>query len=214
MQLFPKALNKLPLLGAVGGFFALTGAVLIPWYYFSPKNLQVGYAPKQPVAYSHRLHAGEMGIDCRYCHANVEKSAHAMVPNTQTCMGCHAVVKNDRVNPESAKIAPIKASWETGESVEWVKVHKLPDHTYFNHSAHLAVGVGCVSCHGRVDQMDVVRVDQPIAMQWCLECHRNPEPNLRPKDQVTNMAWTRDQAPPGWKAPEVHPPTNCSGCHR
>ena len=214
MQLFPKALNKLPLLGAVGGFFALTGAVIVPWYYFSPKNLQVGYEPKQPVPYSHRLHAGDMGIDCRYCHANVEKSAHAMVPNTQTCMGCHAVVKNEKVNPDSAKIAPIKASWETGEPVQWVKVHKLPDHTYFNHSAHLAVGVACVTCHGRVDQMDVVRVDQPIAMQWCLECHRNPEPNLRPKDQVTNMSWTRDQAPPGWKAPEVHPPTNCSGCHR
>ena len=209
MQIFPRALNKLPLYGAVGGLFALIGAIGVPWYYFSPKNLQVGYAPQQPVPYSHRLHAGQMGMDCRYCHAQVERSAHAMIPPTQTCMGCHNLVKTD-----SAMLAPVRESWETGTPVEWVKVHKLPEHTYFNHSVHLAVGVGCVTCHGRIDQMDVVRLDQPIAMQWCLECHRNPEPNLRPKDQVTNMSWTSDQAPQGWKPPEVHPPTNCSGCHR
>lgn len=209
MQIFPRALNKLPLLGAVGGLVTLVVSIAIPWYYFSPKNLQVGYEPKQPVPYSHRLHAGQMGIDCRYCHAQIERAAHAMIPPTQTCMGCHAVVKTD-----SAELAPIRESWETNTPVEWVKVHKLPEHAYFNHSVHLAVGVGCVTCHGRIDQMDVVRLDKPIAMQWCLECHRNAEPNLRPKDQITNMTWTPDQAPPGWKPPEVHPPTNCSGCHR
>lgn len=209
MQLFPKALNKLPLLSVVGSAFALIAAVLIPWYYFSPKNLQVGYAPVQPVPYSHKLHAGKLGLDCRYCHANVEEAAHAMVPNTQTCMGCHATIRTD-----SAKLAPVRKSWATGQPVAWVKVHKLPEHTYFDHSVHLAVGVGCATCHGRIDQMDVVRLDQPIAMQWCLQCHRNPEPNLRPTDQITNMAWTPDQAPPGWKAPAVNPPTHCSGCHR
>jgi hypothetical protein len=209
MQIFPRSLNKLPLVAGVGGIATVIGLTLVVWYYFSPKHLQVGYAPQQPVPYSHLLHAGKMGIDCRYCHANVEKAAHAMVPPTQTCMGCHAVVKT-----ESAKLAPVRESWETGEPIAWVKVHKLPDHTYFNHSVHVAVGVGCATCHGRIDQMEVVRLDQPIAMQWCLECHRNPTPSLRPKDQVTNMAWTPDMAPAGWKAPEVHPPTHSSGCHR
>src|ERR1700690_541490 len=126
MQIFPRAHNKLPLYGAVGGLIALSGAVAIPWYYFSPKNLQVGYEPKQPVPYSHRLHAGQMGMDCRYCHSQVERAAHAMVPPTQTCMGCHSLVKTD-----SAMLAPIRESWETGEPMEWVKVHKLPEHTYF-----------------------------------------------------------------------------------
>ncbi|MBP9113372.1 MAG: cytochrome c3 family protein [Polyangiaceae bacterium] len=209
MQLFPRSLNKLPLILGVIAPIALAGVTFVIWYYFSPKNLQVGYAPIQPVPYSHRLHAGVMGIDCRYCHANVEKAAHAMIPATQTCMGCHAVVKTD-----SNRLANIVASWNTGKPVEWVKVHKLPEHTYFDHSAHLAVGVGCSSCHGRVDKMEVVRVDQPIAMGWCLECHRNPGPNLRPKDQITNMDWKAEMNPPGFTPPDVHPPQHCSGCHR
>jgi len=208
MQLFPRSLNKLPMLAAaVGG---LIGPVVVAavWYYVTPKNFQVGYAPTQPVPYSHRLHAGQMGMDCRYCHANVEKAAKAMIPPTQTCMGCHAVVKTD-----SAKLAPVRASFQSGKPVEWIHIHKLPDHAYFDHSVHVGVGVGCVTCHGRVDQMEVVRSDAPINMGWCLDCHRNPTPNLRPTDQVTNMTWTPDMAK-NWAAPEVHPPQNCSGCHR
>lgn len=209
MQLFPRALNKLGLAVAVGANAALVVVVCLFWYYGSPKNLQVGYAPLQPVPYSHRLHAGDLGIDCRYCHANIERSAHAMIPATQTCMGCHSIVKTD-----SAKLEPIRESWKTGQPVEWTKVHKLPEHAYFNHSAHLAAGVGCATCHGRIDQMEVVRLDKPISMGWCLECHRDPTPNLRPKDQITNMNWTPDMAPAGWQPPKVNPPTNCSGCHR
>ena len=210
MQLFPRSLNKLPLLAAVGSVGALTAVVGAFWYYASPKNLQVGYEPTQPVPYSHRLHAGQMGMDCRYCHAQIERSAHAQIPPTETCMGCHALVKTD-----SARLAPVRASWETGEPIEWIKVHKLPEHAYFNHSAHLAVGVGCVTCHGRIDQMDVVRLDKPIAMQWCLECHRNPTPNLRPKDQITNMTWKPEDSPNfDPTALKVNPPQNCSGCHR
>ncbi|MEO8875946.1 MAG: cytochrome c3 family protein [Polyangiaceae bacterium] len=209
MQLFPRALNKLGLAVAVGSNAALVVVVFLFWYYGSPKNLQVGYAPLQPVAYSHRLHAGDLGIDCRYCHANIERSAHAMIPATQTCMGCHSIVKTD-----SAKLEPVRASWKTGAPLEWTKVTKLPEHAYFNHSAHLAAGVGCVTCHGRIDQMEVVRLDKPISMGWCLECHRDPAKNLRPKDQITNMNWTPDMAPAGWQPPKVNPPTNCSGCHR
>ena len=146
MQLFPRSLNKLPLLAAVGSIGGVCAVVGAFWYYASPSNLQVGYAPTQPVPYSHRLHAGQMGMDCRYCHANIERAAHAQIPPTETCMGCHALVKTD-----SARLAPIRASWETGQPVEWIKVHKLPEHAYFDHSAHLAVGVGCVTCHGRID---------------------------------------------------------------
>jgi hypothetical protein len=208
MQLFPRQLNKLPLVTAVLGGLAGPAVVLGAWYYNTPKHYQVGYAPTQPVAYSHRLHAGQMGMDCRYCHANVEKSAKAMIPPTQTCMGCHALVKTD-----SAKLAAVRDSWEVGSSIEWVHVHKLPDHAYFDHSVHVNAAVGCVTCHGRVDQMEVVRSEKPINMGWCLDCHRDPTRNLRPRDQVTNMEWTPDMAK-NWTPPKVNPPQNCSGCHR
>ena len=211
MQIFPRALNLLPLVVAIGGMIAggvVTGVV---WYYFSPKHTQVGYAPVQPVPYSHRLHAGTLGIDCRYCHANVERSAEAMIPPTQTCMGCHSLIRT-----ESQRLAPVRESWETGQPIAWVRVHKLPEHAYFDHSVHLAAGVGCVSCHGRVDQMDVVRMEQPLSMGWCLECHRDPVPSLRPRDQITNMEWVPDEQVSEQlaEARPVHPPEHCSGCHR
>jgi hypothetical protein len=209
MQLFPRALNYLPLALAVGTAGAGGGATFLIWYYFSPKNLQVGYAPEQPIHYSHKLHADELGIDCRYCHANVERSQEAMVPPTQTCMGCHAIVKKD-----SPALARLQDSWQTGEPVPWVRVHKLPDHVYFDHSAHLAAGVGCSSCHGRVDQMAVVRLDTPLSMGWCLECHRDPAPNLRPKGELTNMAWEPGEGGEAFAQNEVQPPQHCSGCHR
>lgn len=208
MQIFPRSLNKLPLVAAIAINAIGASVTFGVWYYLTPKNFQVGYAPVQPVPYSHKLHAGQMGMDCRYCHSQIERAAHAQVPPTQTCMGCHTLVKND-----SQRIAPLKASWESGEPVEWNKVHKLPDHVYFNHSAHLNVGVGCTECHGRIDQMEVVRQDKPLSMGWCLECHRNPTTHLRPKDQVTNMEWRPEMAA-NWTPPEVHPPQHCSGCHR
>ena len=124
-------------------------------------------------------------------------------------MGCHAVVKKD-----SRKLAALRESWTSGKPVEWVRVHKLPDHAYFDHSAHLAAGVGCASCHGRIDQMEVVRQDQPLAMGWCLDCHRDPG-NLRPEGSVTNMSWKPDDARARSSlAASVNPPEHCSGCHR
>jgi len=212
MQIFPRELNYLPLaLALVAGALG-TGVFVLFWFYFTPTNLQVGYTPKQPVAYSHRLHAGELGMDCRYCHSQIERAAKAMVPPTQTCMGCHALVSN-----ESAQLVAIRDSWETGVSVPWVRVNKVPDHAFFNHSIHLAGGVGCVSCHGRIDQMEVVGIVEPLAMQWCLECHRNPEPYIRPKSEVTNMGWEADEtwlAQRAEVAAELNPPMHCSGCHR
>jgi hypothetical protein len=217
MQLFRRWVNYLPLALAVGvgglGACATAGT----WYYFSPKNLQVGYAPEQPIPYSHKLHVDELGLDCRYCHANVERSQEAMIPPTQTCMGCHAVVK-----PDSPKLAALRDSWTSGNPVPWIRVHKVPEHAYFDHSAHLPAGVGCASCHGRIDQMEVVRLDAPLSMGWCLECHRDPAPHLRPKNELTNMSWKLDAAS---RAPEaqtaavlaaasVRPPEHCTGCHR
>jgi hypothetical protein len=211
MQLFPRSLNYLPLIGALAAMLGGAGVTFAVWYYASPWNTQVGYAPVQPVPYSHKLHAGELGIDCRYCHSSVERSQEAMIPPTQTCMGCHAMVQQ-----ESKKLTNVRESWESGMPLEWVRIHRLPDHAFFDHSAHLAAGVGCASCHGRVDQMEVVRQDQPLSMSWCLDCHRDPGQHIRPKDQITNMAWE----PPteaevlAANAAQVNPPEHCSGCHR
>lgn len=211
MQIFPRTLNLLPLVLAVASAVGGGAATGVVWYYFSPRNTQVGYEPIQPVRYSHRLHAGTLGIDCRYCHANVERSAEAMIPPTQTCMGCHSVVKTT-----SARLALVRESYTTGTPIPWIRVHKLPDHAYFNHAVHLNVGVGCSTCHGRIDREDTVRLETPLSMSWCLDCHRDPGPNLRPRDQITNMAWEQTASPEDQQrlAANVHPPQNCSGCHR
>ncbi len=207
MQIFPRSLNRLPAFAAIGAVLAGGFLTLVVWYYFSPWHTQVGYAPRQPVPYSHRLHAGQLGIDCRYCHTNVERSPWANVPDTQTCMNCHQLVRTD-----SARLAPVRESWTTGKPIEWVRVHHLPEHAYFDHSVHVTAGVGCIECHGRIDQMDVVRQEKALSMSWCLDCHRNPGPHLRPKDQITNM----DPSLSGTVGPArvISPPENCSGCHR
>jgi hypothetical protein len=161
------------------------------------------------------MHAGQYGIDCRYCHANVERSAVAMVPPTQTCMNCHAAIMT-----ASAKLQPIRDAWKSGAAVEWVRIHKLPDHAYFDHSVHVSAGVGCSECHGRIDQMEVVRQQQPLSMGWCLECHRDVKQKqgaslkLRPVSQITNMEWQRNPNEPVKPPRELNPPENCTGCHR
>lgn len=210
---FPKWTNKIPVVVGILVPLILVGVIAGIWYYFSPKFLEVGYTPKQPVPFSHKLHAGELGMDCRYCHNTIERAAFAAVPSTQTCMGCHTTVRKD-----SPALAPVRQSFETGKPVEWINVHMLPEYAHFDHSAHLSAGVGCVSCHGRVDRMQEVGQAKPMSMGWCLDCHRNPTPNLRPKDQVTNMTWDPHQA--GYdphsdpqRTREVNPPVHCSGCH-
>ena len=215
MQIFPRSLNKLPLIAGAGAALSLPGVVFLVWYYFSPWYTQVGYEPTQPVHYSHRLHAGQLGIDCRYCHANVERSAVAMVPPTQTCMNCHSVIKKD-----SNALKPIRDSWDTGKAMEWVRVHKVADYVYFDHSVHLSAGVGCTECHGRIDQMEVVRQQKPLSMGWCLECHRDVKQNqgasqyLRPVSQITNMEWQRTANEAVTPPRHLNPPENCTGCHR
>ena len=212
--IFPRWTNKVPLLLAMGVPFVAVGAVFAISYWFSPKFLEAGYAPPQPVAFSHALHAGDLGLDCRYCHNTVEEAAHAAIPPTSTCINCHANVRTD-----SPLLHPVREAWATGEPIPWVKVHMLPDYAFFNHSVHVAAGVGCVSCHGRVDQMDVVYQHAPLSMAWCLDCHRNPDPHLRPRGEVTNMAWDRveanyDPARDPARTRDLNPPQHCSGCHR
>jgi len=189
-------------------------AVVMLYYAGSPRTTDVGYSPRQPVEYSHALHAGELGIDCRYCHTTVERAAFAAVPSTQVCMNCHA-----RIAPESDKVLPLQQSYSRGDPIRWVKVHDLPDYAYFDHRAHVSRGVGCVSCHGRVDTMEQVRQVERLSMAWCLECHRNPEPHLRPQQFVTVMDWVSGEPPAllGRRLRQqnnIQPSTDCSTCHR
>jgi hypothetical protein len=178
-------------------FTLICGAALA--YYGTDSHLAVGYSPIQPVEFSHKLHAGDLGLDCRFCHYTVEQSAFAAVPDTQICMNCHSKVRTD-----SVKLLPVRATYAENRPIPWVRVHKLPDFVYFDHSAHLAAGVGCSWCHGRVDQM--VRVEQvsSLSMGWCLDCHRDPEPCLRDVSASPNRSSNR----------RLDAPTHCSGCHR
>lgn len=212
-QLFPKWANKVPLQLQVALVVKLFAVVFGIWYFFSPQFTDVGYAPEQPVPYSHRLHVGQLGMDCQYCHTTVKVSAKAAIPPTATCMNCHSQIK-----PDSPKLAAVRESWVNDVPVEWVRVHMLPDYAQFNHSAHVNVGVGCQSCHGRVDRMEVVIQKEPLSMSWCLDCHRNPAPNLRPVSEVTNMKWVAPEDPQAFgekiiKAKNIHAPTYCNGCH-
>jgi formate-dependent nitrite reductase cytochrome c552 subunit len=201
------------------------------WYYATPKWYRVGYMPVQPIAYSHRLHVGGLGLDCRYCHSNVAGSSHANIPSPQTCMNCHDPAKGN-IRGDSPALEPLREAYQSGLPISWVRVHKLPDFVYFNHEIHVKRGVGCVECHGRVDQMAEIREAQPLSMSWCLDCHRNAGPSLRPADQVTNVAWdaagqwdsgrdalfhSASQAEFAAKVTAqsgIKPPADCSGCHR
>ncbi|MEZ6138195.1 MAG: cytochrome c3 family protein [Pirellulaceae bacterium] len=227
--LFPRWINKfLPLLGILllaGGGYAGTlflGAT-------DPQTLNPGYMPTQPVPFSHKIHAGELKMDCRYCHTTVEKAAHAAIPPTATCINCHSGIGADggapalsAVHADSPKLRAVRESWETGASIPWVRVHDLPDFVFFNHSAHVNRGVSCVSCHGRIDTMDKVYQAKELSMAWCIECHRNPAPNLRPVEFITKLDWepaegegTREEI--GQRLIEennIHPKTNCAVCHR
>lgn len=215
--LFPKSANRLPL-QIIIYLFVLGGIVTAATtYYATPKYTRVGYAPDQPVPFSHALHAGQLGIDCRYCHSNVEIAGHANVPTSQTCMNCHNQIKVD-----SPLLAPIRASYESGDPVPWVRIHEVPDYAYFNHAVHVARGVSCVSCHGQINEMEVVHHSKPLSMAWCLECHRAPELHIRDPKHVTDLDWKH----PGGEAARIEearafihdwnvkPPLSCSGCHR
>ncbi len=216
---FPEWHNRVPpILFGVVGPLATVLVIAGVWYFFSPRFTDVGYMPKQPVAYSHKLHAGEMGMDCRYCHVGVERGAEAGVPPVQVCMNCHATVRVD-----SPEIQKLKKAYDSGEPIKWVRVHKTPDYAYFDHSAHIAAAVGCEECHGRIDDMVEVHQVQPLNMQWCLDCHKQPETRLRPREYVTRMGFdsqaelSENQLALGQRLRQennIYPPLHCSGCHR
>jgi nitrate/TMAO reductase-like tetraheme cytochrome c subunit len=223
-NIFPKGTNETVL--KAGAALAIIGglATMAVWYYFTPKYSRVGYEPVQPVHFQHDIHVGQLGLDCRYCHSYVEVSGHSNIPTTQTCMNCHRDIQKN--NP---KLQPDRDSWATGQPIAWVKVHNVPDYAYFNHSAHVNRGVSCVSCHGKVNEMNVVYQDQSQSMGWCLQCHRNPENAVRPmaadkagdQSPIFNLDWKppagMTQAELGkklvkdWK---INPPKDCAGCHR
>jgi menaquinone reductase, multiheme cytochrome c subunit len=214
---FPEWTNlALPAALIVGPIVPLY-IIFVVAYGFSPDALWVGYEPEQPIPFSHKLHAGELGIDCRYCHTTVEHAAHASVPPTQTCMSCHV-----QIHPESPQLRPLWRSYETGEPVQWVKVHDVADYVYFDHSVHVNAGVSCVECHGRVDRMEVVYQAEPLSMAWCLDCHRNPVGRVRDPKLVTDLGWqfegTLDehhQYSREWiELHHLQPTQDCSACHR
>ena len=222
-NIFPRSSNLLPIKIVICAL-VLGGAVTAGvTYYFTPKYTRVGYQPVQPVPFSHNIHAGQLGMDCRYCHSFVEVAAHSNVPTTQVCMNCHGQIQKD--NP---KLAAVRESWATGRPIEWIQIHKTPDYVYFNHAAHVNRGVSCVSCHGRVDKMDVVYHAKTLSMEFCLDCHRASEMALRPLDQITNLGWqpeaakgespTEAQKRVGLELKDkwhINPPDkNCAGCHR
>jgi hypothetical protein len=206
--IFPKWANLARPALAVALVVVPVYLVLLLSYGASPKTINLGYQPQQPVPYSHALHAGQLGIDCRYCHTTVEKAAFAAVPPTQTCMNCHS-----KIRATSAKLLPIRESYATGLPVPWVKVHDLPDFVYFDHSAHVRRGVGCV------EKREVVEQVQRLSMGWCLDCHRHPDSHLRPPELVTKMDWVPPEDPSVFggrlrEAARINPSTNCWTCHR
>jgi hypothetical protein len=172
-------------------------------------------AVDQPAEFDHRHHAQDDAIDCLYCHDTAERSARAGIPSTEKCMGCHSQIWS-----QSAQLEPVRRSWFSGLPIPWNRVHRVPDFVYFNHSIHVDTGIGCVTCHGRVDEMARVYQVVPLTMGWCLGCHRDPEPFLRPKSEVTNMDWDpgeRERLAVGARLArelDVRKLTHCTTCHR
>jgi len=217
-QVFHPVANSVARFTLVGGLLAVVGGlVLFDLVHRASYTTEVEVAREQPVPFSHKHHSN-MGIDCRYCHTSVEDSSFAGIPSTKTCMNCHSMIWSD-----SPMLEPVRASWRTGDSLQWNRVHDLPEFVYFNHSIHVNKGVGCSTCHGRVDEMPLVHKVNTLYMGWCLDCHRQPEKFIRPRDQVFVMDYTppANQLELGRKLLEEyqidtsdHRMLNCYYCHR
>jgi hypothetical protein len=209
-DIFPKWTNQLALKAAIGLVLVGTAATAGVWYYLTPKYARVGYQPKQPVAFSHAVHADQLGLDCRYCHSAVERSWYSNIPSSDTCMKCHSLILKD-----SPKLELVRESFKSGQPIPWVQVHKLPDYAYFNHSVHVNRGVSCVHCHGQVNKAEEVTHEKSLTMTFCLDCHRAPEKYLRPPEFVTQLDWNGpvdgQKLVRDWK---VNTSQNCSACHR
>jgi NAD-dependent SIR2 family protein deacetylase len=217
-QIFNRHTNiysRLSILALVGFVAVLGGAVAL--LNVSGYNTNQDMLVEQPLQFSHAHHVGGEGIDCRYCHTSVEESAFANIPPTKTCMNCHS-----QLWTTAPILEPVRASFRDNTPLHWTRVHDLPDFVYFNHSIHVKKGVGCATCHGRVDKMPLMSQQATLQMSWCLDCHRNPAKYVRPREEVYNMAWERPANDPGqgarlveeYKIASVGQLTNCSTCHR
>jgi hypothetical protein len=217
-QFFPKSANMIALLslilvaGVAGG-----GLTILLTTAKSPYNTDQKVSINQPVPFSHKHHVQGLGVDCRHCHFSVEESSFAGIPATKTCMTCHSQIWN-----EAPMLEPVRASYREDKSLEWIRVHDLPDYVYFNHSIHVAKGVGCATCHGQVDEMPLMMKAQTLQMSWCMDCHWHPEMNLRPKEEITNLDWQPPADPEQHLALakelaeeyNVQSKVSCSVCHR
>ncbi|MEM6911004.1 MAG: cytochrome c3 family protein [Verrucomicrobiota bacterium] len=227
---FPRWTNLLPLKLAVCLVLIGGGVVLAVSYYWTPRYSRVGYQPQQPIPYDHSLHVGQLGMDCRYCHTHVDESSHSNIPSAQTCWNCHQHVKTNSTKLEPLRRA-VDESYENydGKPIEWKRIHKVPDYAHFNHAAHVNRGVSCVSCHGKVNEMEVVWHEEPLTMGWCLDCHREPEKHLRPLEAIYDLDWKPENANivvDGKKLEtqreiglhlkehwNIVPPESCGACH-
>jgi hypothetical protein len=216
-QIFHRSFNVISKLSIVFGLLLAGGGVgLIMGFERSPYRTDEGVIYEQPVKFSHDHHTAALGIDCRYCHTSVETSAFANIPSTDVCMNCHSQIWMD-----SPMLEPVRASLRNDEPIRWNRVHDLPDFVYFDHSIHVAKGVGCATCHGEVNKMPLLARGAPLQMGWCLECHRNPEKYVRPPEEVFNMDWQRPTGDPDYGKKLVaaagiedeHRLTSCSTCH-
>jgi hypothetical protein len=184
-QVFDRSSNALARASLVlTGLIVIALGVALNSLQRSPWVTRQGQRPDQPVPFSHKHHVEGLGLQCQYCHTSVEKSSYAGIPPTKTCINCHSQIWTN-----AQLLEPVRQSWATGESLQWIRVHDLPDYVYFNHEIHVNKGIGCASCHGRVDQMPLMYMENSLQMEWCLNCHRNPTGNLRPTSEIYNMSW-------------------------
>jgi hypothetical protein len=197
-QVFDRSSNALARASLVlTGLLIIVLGVTLDQLQRSPWVTRQGQRAEQPVPFSHKHHVEGLGLQCQYCHGTVEVSSYAGIPPTKTCINCHSQIWTN-----AALLEPVRQSWATGASIQWIKVHDLPDYVYFNHEIHVNKGIGCASCHGRVDQMPLMYMENTLQMEWCLNCHRNPAVNLRPTGEVYNMAWAGPSTDkPVWCAP-------------
>ena len=214
-QIFHRSANTFSRVSIFGAVFAIAGLlVLFAAINRSPWVTDARVAREQPIQFSHERHVAGNGIDCRYCHTSVEESAFAGIPPTKTCMNCHSQIWST-----SQFLEPVRASFRDDRSLRWLRVHDLPDFVYFNHSVHVKKGVGCETCHGRVDEMPLMLKENSLQMEWCLECHRNPARYVRPPSEIFNVTWEppADQLQKGAEIVKqygIRPSTSCSTCHR
>jgi hypothetical protein len=184
-QVFDRSSNALARFSLVlTGIIVIALGVTLNELQRSPWVTRQGQRPDQPIPFSHKHHVEGLGLQCQYCHTQVETAAYAGIPPTKTCINCHAQIWTN-----ADLLEPVRQSWATGASIQWIRVHDLPDYVYFNHEIHVNKGIGCASCHGRVDEMPLMYEQNTLQMEWCLNCHRNPAVNLRPTSEIYNMAW-------------------------